>query len=662
MGFRPEIQALRALAVTLVVVFHLWPDALSGGYVGVDVFFVISGYLITGHLWSEVERTGTVSLAEFWSRRLRRLLPAAAVVLVASVGLMLLVVPRPLWQQTVVEVGASALWVQNWVLAAGSVDYLAADGTPTLVQHFWSLSVEEQFYLVWPVLLLAAVAALRARRVAVRWMLAGLAIASVVYSVLQADAASGYFNTGTRAWEFAAGGLLALSPALVASLRRRAGLARIAAYGGFGMILVSALLYTSGTPFPGAAAALPVVGAVLVIAGGSDDAATVFGRAVRLRGVQSVGDLSYSIYLWHWPLILVGAYLPIASGWWPLPALVLTLVLAALTKRFIEDPARAAQGTRRTYRMAVAAIASIVVISTATWGVVQGATVASAQTALAKAQTDPCFGAAAIAERCADPFAMSAQVDTAFAAQDRGVLWEECPHGAEVVATCRYGALEDYTRTVAVVGNSHAAALIPGLDTYAKHHGWRVLLLRKTDCLGVSTLDLAGAGGSSCADWTRRVLTDLENRTDVDLVLFGTHSNAMHYLAATDSSAREVRELKAEIGETFRSLLSSGKRVVVVGDTPGTRPIPAPECVYLHRADNDPCAAHRGSGQEDGNIEAVVARATPDVEYLSLMPFVCTERCHALVGGVVVYFDDHHLSGSFSRSLAPYLGAALDPR
>jgi len=662
MGFRPEIQALRAVAVILVVVFHLWPGLLAGGYVGVDVFFVISGYLITGHLWSEVDRTGGVSLAEFWSRRLRRLLPAAAVVLVSSVVLMLLVVPRSLWQQTVIEVGASALWVQNWVLAAGSVDYLAAEGTPTLVQHFWSLSVEEQFYLVWPVLLLAVVTLFRARRVALRWMLVVIAGASFAFSVVQADVASGYFNTATRAWEFAVGGVLALSPGLLEALRRRAGLTRVTAWSGFGMILASAILYTSGTPFPGAAASLPVIGAALVIAGGTDDAASLLGRAVRLRGVQRIGDLSYSIYLWHWPLVVVGAYLPVAGEWWPVAVVVLTLGLAALTKRFVEDPARAARGTRRTYTMAVAVIASIVVLSSATWGVVQGGTMASARTAMEHSQTDPCFGAAALAERCDDPFAMSPDVDTAYAAQDRGVLWQHCNAYGTAVKTCEFGMTEGYDRTVAVVGNSHAAALIPGIDAYAQDHGWRVLLMRKTDCLGVSPLDLGGPDGADCAAWTENVLDELARRADIGLVVFGSHANALHYLAAPEPSTSDVRTLETRVGETFQALLDAGKRVLVVGDTPGTRPTPAPECVYLHRADNDPCATPVGDGLEDDNLEAAVARAIPGVEYLSLTPYVCTDRCHALIGGVVVYFDDHHLSGSFSRSLAPYLGEALEGR
>jgi hypothetical protein len=262
---------------------------------------------------------------------------------------------------------------------------------------------------------------------------------------------------------------------------------------------------------------------------------------------------------------------------------------------------------------------------------------------------------------CPAPFAVTPQVDTAFAAQDRGALALPCNSYGTTVKTCEFGDTEHYTRTVAVVGNSHAAALIAGLDAYGRDHGWRVLLMRKTDCLGVSTLSLGQSGGQDCVDWTRNVRSTLAQRDDIDLVLFGTHSNALHYLAAPKPSEAVQGALAAEIRGTYEALLARGTRVLVVGDTPGTKPVPAPECVYLHRGDDDPCATGPASALEDGNIEAATARETPGVEFLSLLPYVCDAAgCHVVIGGVVVYFDDHHLSSSFSLSLAPYLGRALE--
>ena len=217
-GVRPEIQGLRALAVVLVVVFHLWPYRLHGGYVGVDVFFVISGDPITSHLAREVEQTGRLRVGRFWARRIRRLLPASLLVLAVSAVTILIWVPQSYWQQFMREIVASAIYVQNWALAADSVDYLAATNVASPAQHFWSLSVEEQFYVAWPLLLVAAVwLAARfghwSRRSAIIVMLAVIGAASLAYSVIftTSNPSVAYFSTATRAWEFAAGGPLGIS-------------------------------------------------------------------------------------------------------------------------------------------------------------------------------------------------------------------------------------------------------------------------------------------------------------------------------------------------------------------------------------------------------------------------------------------------------------------
>src|SRR6516225_5753045 len=227
--FRPDIQGLRALAVAMVVIYHLYPSLLPGGFVGVDVFFVISGFLITGHLWRGYRRTGRVGLVDFWGRRARRLVPAAALVLAVTWLASRLVLPATRLADTADQVRASALYFQNWLLAHNAVDYLKSNDAASPLQHFWSLSVEEQFYLLWPWLFVAAVAAvrLRARRAgrhraagitAGRAVVAGLAgalvLGSLAYSVYdtRTDPAAAYFVTTTRIWELGLGGLLALLP------------------------------------------------------------------------------------------------------------------------------------------------------------------------------------------------------------------------------------------------------------------------------------------------------------------------------------------------------------------------------------------------------------------------------------------------------------------
>jgi peptidoglycan/LPS O-acetylase OafA/YrhL len=659
--FRPELQGLRAIAVGLVVAYHLHPGALPGGFVGVDVFFVISGFLITGQLVAMAERPDGISLTRFWAGRIRRLLPAASVVLAACLVAMLLLVPPAQWQRTVIEIGASALYVQNWTLAANAVDYLGGDDAPTLVQHFWSLSVEEQFYLVWPLLLLAAVA--MRRRGAKAVALSVVLVASLTYSVLLWGDPTSYFNTGTRAWEFAAGGLLALAPAL--GMPRR--LAAAASWTGVALIAVSALALSGATPFPGIAALLPVAGAALVIAAGHGPPWSA-GGLMALPPMRFVGDISYSLYLWHWPVIVLAGWI-VGDEFGVLPTVAIVLIsigLAALTKRFVEDPPRRARGltanAKWTYAGAALVVVALVAGSGATWGAVETRTAASEQTALERFEHDPCFGAGAMREGavCADPFSPEG-VDTAFAAQDRGVLAQRCnSYGTEPVE-CVFGETDDPALTVAIVGNSHAAVLVPALEAYGAAHDWRIILMRKTDCLGVSTLPYPQPAGTDCTDWTAAVQSRLAE-PDIDVVVFGTHRNALYYLADAKQPDFDVSALQPHIASTFAGLTDLGKAVVVVGDTPGTRPDPAPECVYLHRDQDDPCAvAAPTDGLDDGNVESLAAQQTPNVRYVSLLPSVCDPvTCHVVVGGTVVYFDDHHLSASFARSLAPELGRAVD--
>ncbi len=273
-ALRTDIQGLRAVAVSLVVIYHLVPSSLTGGFSGVDVFFVISGFLITLHLMQKPPSGGR-DLAKFWGRRIRRLLPASLLVLTTTLVMSRLVAPDTQWGNTASQARAATLYVVNWLLARDSVDYLAAENAPSPVQHFWSLSVEEQFYFVWPILILGMV--LLARRY--RWnrdlaVLGGLGVLVVVslsYSIWETahNPAAAYFVTPTRMWELGIGGLLAV----VVAVRQRRHLphllpesARVVlAWLGFAAIAWTAWAYTGGTPFPGWQALLPVVGTAVVI-------------------------------------------------------------------------------------------------------------------------------------------------------------------------------------------------------------------------------------------------------------------------------------------------------------------------------------------------------------------------------------------------------------
>ncbi|HET6826680.1 MAG TPA: acyltransferase, partial [Amnibacterium sp.] len=361
---RADIQALRAVAVTMVVVYHFWPHRLTGGFTGVDVFLVISGFLITSHLLAHPPRR-VGDLLAFWSRRIRRLLPASLLVLLVTLVGSRLVSPETTWADTAGQVKAAALYVVNWRLADDSVDYLASQAAPGPVQHFWSLSVEEQFYFFWPILLLLVVAIGRSVRRGSRAIVAaGVALVVVLslgYSIVEtaAEPARAYFVTPTRVWELGAGGLLA-ALSVRANGRRgildgtrlpvpvRTGLAWL----GWATIAGTAVAFTGSLPFPSWTAVIPVLGAVAVIWANASSGAWSPARATALRPVQGLGDISYSVYLWHWPLLVL---VPSALGRSmttldKVVVIAVALVLAFLTKRYIEDRFRAPAWARPVWK------------------------------------------------------------------------------------------------------------------------------------------------------------------------------------------------------------------------------------------------------------------------------------------------------------------------
>ncbi|CPR11768.1 acyltransferase domain-containing protein [Mycobacterium bohemicum DSM 44277] len=368
-GFRPDIEGLRAIAVIAVVLYHAGIPGITGGYVGVDVFFVISGFLITRLLWQEVAATNSVAVGRFYAARARRLLPAAAVVGAATALLAAVALP-PLQARSVFVDGiASALYVGNYRFATQGTDYLAP-GMPSPFQHYWSLGVEEQFYLVWPVLIIGTAwllgrlgrtgAAARAMPYAVALGVVGAASLTAAVWWTRTSPSWAFFSLPTRAWELAAGGLVALS---IPQWRRLPLLpAAIAGWGGLVLILATCTQLGPHTPYPGTAALLPVLGTALVIGAGCATKGLGVGRVLCRPAMRSIGRVSYSWYLWHWPLLLLmPSLLGVPAG--PAVRLSATLVsagLAVLTLHLVENPGRFAATLRRsvTASLGVAAVAA----------------------------------------------------------------------------------------------------------------------------------------------------------------------------------------------------------------------------------------------------------------------------------------------------------------
>jgi peptidoglycan/LPS O-acetylase OafA/YrhL len=670
---RPEIQALRAVAVTLVLVYHLWPAAVPGGYVGVDVFFAISGFLITSLLLREAERHGRVSLSGFWARRARRILPAALLTVLACAIATIVLVPLTQWQQFFGEMRASTAYVQNWQLAGDAVDYLASANAPSPVQHYWSLSIEEQFYLVWPVLIAVALVVTRGRRAAPRRRLVTLVLAaatalSLVYSVVDtgADPAAAYFVTPTRAWELGAGALLALA----GPFGRSPSAARaVLSWLGLTAIAVAALTYSGATPFPGHAALLPVLGALAVIRAGAPEWRLAPTRLMALAPVQRLGDISYSVYLWHWPLIVFAPFVIAADG---LPVklgiVALTLVLAALTKRFVEDPARTtplltARGAGWTFAAAGVATAAVLAVTAAAGSHVNDRLHAEERaTARVLAAHPRCFGAAA--RECENPGLRDTVVPTPLQAAKRDNAPCDVIERAATVTVCAFGPRPAHaTRSVALVGDSHAVHWRPAFERIAAAQRWRALSITRSGCpLSAAAPQLQGRALARCREWRGEVPRWLRAHPEVRTVFVAQHSGSRDTVqAGREAFAAQVAGFRGAWG----TLPSSVDRIVVLRDTP-TMPGTTPTCVERalsgHRRADTACDAPRSAALPPDPAMAAARQEGARVRRIDLSRYFCdARRCPPVIGGALVYKDvESHITDVYATTLAPYLRREVD--
>jgi peptidoglycan/LPS O-acetylase OafA/YrhL len=683
---RREIQGLRAVAVMAVVLFHVWPNRLPGGYIGVDVFFVISGFLITSLMLREVAATGRVRLAAFWARRARRLLPASYVVLVATAVGVWLWVPTLHWQQYFKEVGAAAHYVENWSLAADSVDYLAADNAPSPVQHYWTLSAEEQFYIVWPLLVLLG--ALLARRWQARRghsgggafprapiavVLGVLTLGSLAYSLYEsaANPEAASFITPTRAWEFGAGAMLAFVPE--ARDGSAAQLRTALSWVGLGVIAGACLVLSATTPMPGTAAVWVVMATAGVIWAG--DPGTLWSpiRVLGLRPSQYLGDISYAMYLWHWPLLILAPYVAVTSSLdlrWRLGVIVATIVLSGLSTTYVEDPVRT---TRRwgiprpavSLGLAAAGSAALVAMGSTTWLVMERRNEAEVQR-VAGVLDKPavCFGAASrdpSLDACPDPALASVLIPSADTAAADYAWYPGCQERLQEenpLRGCPLGPRHEGVPRVALIGDSHARSLAP--------------MIEELDTQGLITADLFTASGCTWSSRTpgnrpayREPCDNLNRRFDALLASEPDRHDAIITTSYGRLMGGTDQEQVTGLLDVWRPVIASGVRIVAVRDNP--TPLLArkdlQDCISRVGVSqiNDLCSLDRRKALDsrfDAYKEAV--DQAPGAAFIDMSRFFCdATTCPVVIGGVDVYRDSNHVTVTFQNSLAPYYAKAL---
>lgn len=693
--FRPDIEGLRAVAVIAVVLFHAGFPGVSGGFVGVDVFFVISGFLITGLLWRDVSTHARIRLGRFYGARARRLLPASATVIVATAVASTVLLP-PLQARTALgDAIACALYGGNYRFAMQGTDYLAAGAPPSPFQHYWSLGVEEQFYLVWPALIIGTVwVAHRITRRTRDEVTRSAAAYAVILAVVAAVSFSislvwthtlpswAFFSLPSRAWELAAGGLVALTASRWRRLTDRAAL--IAGWGGLILVVVTCFELGEKTPYPGTAALLPVLGTALVIGVGCAAPDKGVGRVLSLPAMRMVGRVSYSWYLWHWPVLLlapplVGHQLGLGAR---LVAAAVSLVLAVLTLGLIENPLRfAATIKKSTARsLALGAAATAIALCAAMLLLAVRPVPVGHGTAAAQVTVNP-PGPSASASVAPDAVAqMSAQIQAAVTASaavgaipsnltptiadapgDKPTVFlNGCVRSWREVgqAECASGDTASPT-TVALVGDSHAAMWSPAFEPLAEQRHWRLETLGKVTCPLMDlpiTSPYLGREYTECEQWRSDILSRLQIERPQLIVV----SMSRRYGADFGFTSYDPAWIDG-INRLVARLRSTGAAVVVLGPIPDPRTT-VPTCLSAHLDDAQACSPTRPDAVNDVGIAAEAAATTAaGGQYRDITTLFCTaDSCPVIVGNNLVYRDDNHVTIEYAQTLEPVLGAIAD--
>ncbi|MFE7745978.1 acyltransferase family protein [Nocardia sp. NPDC057455] len=669
-GYRHDLDGLRGVAIALVVAFHIWFGRVSGG---VDVFLVLSGFFFTGSVLRRAEATGSVRVAYTAGRLARRLLPALVTLLAAVIAATVLLRPFTQWGEMAAQTLASLLYYQNWYLALSWSDYLAADPSVSPLQHLWSMAVQTQFYLL-ALFVVAATAALclrfarpEALRPALAIIFAAGAVVSFVYAAHGTAVQQGwnYYDSFARAWELSAGALLAIVAPWSAPPRPvRVAAAVIGAVA----VLACGWLIDGADRFPGPAALVPVGATLaLIVAGGKLTTAEqplpnrLLGTAAAVR----LGELSYALYLWHWPiLIFVLARTGSATAGFGVGLGVIgaSLVLAHLTNRFIEEPLRTRSGrparatparTLRTGRLVAALGIAVLAASVGEQVVIR----ANPPRAVAALDPTPYPGAEALVNGASTPevpmrpTVYEAPADAAYPSRDGCIADWDTRH----VLTCTYGDA-NAERTVAVVGSSHAEHWVPALDLLAREHAFRVEVYLKMGCpLTVAAEPMyKGEANPDCRDWSVEVIDRL-----------AVERPEWVFTTATRPRDGAGDETPGDYLDVWARLADRGLNMLAIRDTPWLRRdgvrYRAIDCL-AQQGDRISCGMPRAAALDEVNPALEFAASFPNVFPVDLSDALCgRDVCAVTEGNILIYHDEHHLTASYSRSLAPELGRHLSP-
>ena len=605
----PQIQALRAFAAILVVIYHA--GITSGGYIGVDIFYVISGYLITGLLLRELDKTGTLGLRAFYLRRVKRLLPTSFFVLFITAITAWYLYPSSMRADLGKDIAAAGIYISNYLFAFWQMDYQNLSAIPPVVIHYWSLAVEEQFYLFWPFIILALYKKGGRRRVGQG--VVAISIASFLFSLYQTSVEPiwAFYSLPTRAWELGVGALLLYIPARIKFSQNYLWIA-------LALFIYGTFIFRDSTPFPGTAALVPVFATAISLAA-VHSWPKILNRVGTHRVIQWLGEISYPLYLWHWPLLVIPAVY-LGRGlhiYEKLICVLATLIFADLTHRFIEEPLRHAQLPAKTV-IRGGVIATAISLS-------MGLAINSSHSDVVTLADGSKYSLAEIMKK--------------------PLVYDDGCHvnnGETSSPDCTYG-LRGAKRKIVLFGDSHAAQWFPTLEKLANEKGFELISLTKSACPGpaVTKVDTGEYKNKDCFAWREYAFNRIK-KINPDAVLV---SGFQHFEVPSQYSSRESWWREGEV-KTYKSLQDSAQHIIYISDTPHpNRDIPS--CIAAGNLD-------RCNGSE---------RSTPIFSpgYQKINPtsWLCDRNCPGVIDGLVTYRDSSHLSVAMARALSPQLEAAL---
>lgn len=605
-----QIQGLRAVAAILVTVFHA--RLVPGGFIGVDIFYVISGYLITGLILREIEKTGTLDLRSFYQRRIKRLLPTSVFVLFVTAIFAWILFPPITRDALGRDLFAAAAYISNYLFAWWQNDYQNLNATPSPFIHYWSLAVEEQFYIVWPLFILFLA------RYGKKIVFAGIAITtllSLLFSIYLTQVAPiwAFYSLPTRAWELGFGALLLFLPETTKKIR-------ILPWLGFFGIAISTFNFNENTAFPGKNALVPVLATVFLMAS-IKYWPPLFNDLANSRLSQWLGAISYPLYLWHWPALV----LPSSALGRPLRfyerflCILLTIVLAHYTSKYVEEPLRHKNFAPRTiykgaaYTTAVSLVAGVLISFT------------SSSIITTKGE-------------------VSYQFDLVQVMEKPGVYGDGCHvnYGETKSGYCTYGDKES-SKTIVLYGDSHAAQWFPTLEKMATERGFKLVSLTKSACPAVDAKrpDQGAFKQVHCTKWRENSIKRIAEIQPLAVI-----TSSFQYFTPANSSISRAQWWNDGQRKLLKGLRGSTNNLIYISDTP--RPL----------RDIPNCLASRDSKVCDSTERSKVS-VIPGFDVINPNPWLCSSYCPAIVEGTVAYRDASHISVDMALKLLPKLEAAL---